>query len=62
MQRILELKEEIENVRTELNESLLQKEKYDVSYQKSVKLDRLIEEYIIKMKSKKERKEFNSNE
>lgn len=62
MQRILELKEEIENVRTELNESLLQKEKYDVSYQKSVKLDRLIEEYIIKMKSKKERKEYNLRE
>ncbi len=62
MQRIMELKEEIENVRTELNESLLQKEKYDVSYQKSVKLDKLIEEYIIKMKNKKESKNYNIKE
>lgn len=51
MQRIMELKEEIEVVRTELNESLLRKEKYDVSYQKSLKLDKLIEEYIINMRN-----------
>ena len=54
MQRILELREEIENVRTELDESLLQKQKYNICYQKSIKLDKLIEEYIIKMNNKKE--------
>ena len=56
MQRISELKKEIENVRTELNESLKQKQKYDICYQKSIKLDKLIEEYITKMKNKKEYK------
>lgn len=54
MQRMLELKAEIENVRTELDESLLQKQKYDICYQKSIKLDKLIEEYIMKMRNKTE--------
>ncbi len=45
MKRIVELKSEIENLRDELNESIV-KDQYEVYYAKSVQLDKLIETYI----------------
>lgn len=48
MQSMTELKKEIETVRLELDELLLREEKFDICYQKSTKLDKLIEKYIQK--------------
>jgi len=45
MEKNVELKTEIENLREELNQSIVE-EQYEIYYQKSVKLDKLIEEYI----------------
>ena len=45
MERMNDLRKNIENLREELNESLL-RDQYEVYYEKSVTLDKLIEEYI----------------
>ena len=45
MKRIEELKNQIENLRDELNQSIV-KDQQEVYYAKSVELDKLIEEYI----------------
>lgn len=46
MKRLKELQREIEFVRLELEQAYLQQEKFEVYYEKSTKLDKLIEEYI----------------
>ena len=46
MRKLNELQQEIESVRFELDQSLLRQDKFDNYYQKSTRLDRLIEEYI----------------
>ena len=46
MRKLRELQQEIESVRFELDQALLRQDKFDNYYQKSTKLDQLIEEYI----------------
>lgn len=46
MKKIYELQREIETARTELDEALLQTDKFEQYYEKSTKLDKLIEEYL----------------
>lgn len=46
MKNMNELQREIETIRLELGEAFLQQEKFDNYYQKSTKLDKLIEEYL----------------
>lgn len=46
MRKLNELQQEIESVRLELDQALLRQYKFDNYYQKSIKLDQLIEEYI----------------
>ena len=48
MNKVKELQKKIEIVRLELDEALLQKDKFDMYYQKSTELDKLIEEYLEK--------------
>lgn len=45
MNKHSQLQQRIEELRTELNQSIV-KEQYEVYYAKSVELDKLIEEYI----------------
>ena len=45
MERYHELKAKIETLRDELNQSIVE-EQFEVYYEKSVALDKLIEEYI----------------
>lgn len=46
MKKILELQKKIETARLELDEALLQEDKFEYYYEKSTKLDKLIEEYL----------------
>ena len=46
MRRLYELRKEIETARLELEKSLLQKDDFECYYEKSTKLDKLIEEYL----------------
>lgn len=48
MRKLSELQREIESVRLELDEALLQKDEFEDYYQKSTQLDKLIEEYLEK--------------
>lgn len=48
MRKLSELQREIESVRLELGEALLQKDEFEEYYQKSTQLDKLIEEYLEK--------------
>lgn len=52
MEKICELQKRIEYARRELDEAFLQKDEFELYYEKSTKLDKLIEEYL-------ERKEKN---
>ena len=47
MRKLSELQQEIESVRFELDQALLRQDKFDNYYQKSTKLDQLIEEWKI---------------
>ena len=55
MRKLSELQQEIESVRFELDQALLRQDKFDNYYQKSTKLDRLIEEYIEETERNKQR-------
>lgn len=46
MKKIYELQKKIEYARQELDEALLQKDEFEDYYEKSTKLDKLIEEYL----------------
>ncbi len=46
MKGISELQKRIENARNELDEALLQEDEFEDYYEKSTKLDKLIEEYL----------------
>lgn len=46
MKKIFELRKKIEHARDELDEALLQEDEFDDYYEKSMKLDKLIEEYL----------------
>ena len=46
MSDMTELQKEIELARLELDESLLQEDEFGEYYQKSIRLDKLIEEYL----------------
>lgn len=46
MKKIYELQKKIETARHELDEALLQEDKFEHYYEKSTKLDKLIEEYL----------------
>lgn len=46
MERMRQLQREIESVRLELDEALLQEDEFENYYQKSTELDKLIEEYL----------------
>lgn len=46
MEGIYELQRKIESVRSELNEALLQRDEFENYYEKSTRLDKLIEEYL----------------
>lgn len=46
MKRIYELQKEIESARNELNKAFLQEDKFEHYYEKSTRLDKLIEEYL----------------
>lgn len=46
MKKIYELQKKIENARQELDEAFLQEDKFEIYYEKSTKLDKLIEEYL----------------
>lgn len=46
MNRIEEIQREIEMVRSELNELILQNDEFERYYRKSTELDKLIEEYL----------------
>ena len=46
MKRIYELQKKIETARHELDEAFLQEDEFDNYYEKSTKLDKLIEEYL----------------
>lgn len=53
MKEIRDLQRKIESLRLELDEALLQEDEFDVYYQKSTKLDKLIEEYLEKKEMEK---------
>lgn len=46
MERIKQLQRKIESVRLELDEALLRKDEFEIYYEKSTELDKLIEEYL----------------
>ena len=46
MNRIYELQKKIETARHELDEALLQETRFEYYYEKSTRLDKLIEEYL----------------
>lgn len=46
MEGIYELQRKIESARSELNEALLQRDEFENYYEKSTRLDKLIEEYL----------------
>ena len=46
MERMYELQKKIENARNELDEAFLQEDKFEIYYEKSTRLDKLIEEYL----------------
>ena len=46
MNRIYELQKKIETARHELDEALLQENRFEYYYEKSTRLDKLIEEYL----------------
>lgn len=46
MKKIYELQKKIESARNELDKALLQEDKFEDYYEKSTKLDKLIEEYL----------------
>jgi hypothetical protein len=46
MRKICDVQEEIELARMELDEAMLQKTEFEHYYEKSRKLDKLIEEYL----------------
>lgn len=46
MKRIYELQKRIETARHELDEALLKEDEFEYYYEKSTKLDKLIEEYL----------------
>lgn len=46
MKNIYELQKRIETARHELDEAFLQEDKFERYYEKSTKLDKLIEEYL----------------
>lgn len=46
MKKLYELQQKIETARHELDEALLQEDKFEHYYEKSTKLDKLIEEYL----------------
>lgn len=46
MKKIYELQKKIETARHELDEAFLQEDKFEYYYEKSTKLDKLIEEYL----------------
>lgn len=46
MKKIYDLQKKIETARHELDEALLQQDKFECYYEKSTKLDKLIEEYL----------------
>lgn len=46
MKTIYELQKKIENARNELDEALLQEDEFEDYYEKSTRLDKLIEEYL----------------
>lgn len=48
MKKIHELQRKIELARQELDEALLQEDEFEQYYEKSTKLDELIEEYLEK--------------
>ena len=60
MRKLSELQQEIESVRFELDQALLRQDKFDNYYQKSTKLDQLIEEYIEETERRNERRMENN--
>ena len=60
MRKLSELQQEIESVRFELDQALLRQDKFDNYYQKSTKLDQLIEEYIEETERSKYRRMENN--
>ncbi len=46
MKKIYELQRKIETARMELDQALLQEDEFECYYEKSRKLDKLIEEYL----------------
>ena len=60
MRKLSELQQEIESVRFELDQALLRQDKFDNYYQKSTKLDQLIEEYIEETERSKSRRMENN--
>lgn len=56
MRKLNELQQRIESVRLELNRAYLQKEEFDYCYQKSLALDKLIEEYLDAADKEKQKK------
>lgn len=46
MKRIYELQKKIETARHELDEALLKEDEFEYYYEKSTRLDKLIEEYL----------------
>ena len=60
MRKLSELQQEIESVRFELDQALLRQDKFDNYYQKSTKLDQLIEEYIEETERSKWRRMENN--
>ena len=60
MRKLSELQQEIESVRFELDQALLRQDKFDNYYQKSTKLDQLIEEYIEETERSKQRRMDNN--
>lgn len=60
MRKLNELQQEIESVRFELDQALLRQDKFDNYYQKSTRLDRLIEEYIEETEKNKQRRMENN--
>lgn len=48
MEKIYDLQKRIETARLELDKALLQEDEFEQYYEKSTKLDKLIEEYLEK--------------
>lgn len=46
MKKIYELQKKIESARHELDEAFMQEDEFEKYYEKSTKLDKLIEEYL----------------